>query len=91
MIAILGILAGVVVFSVAGIDDKGQGSACDIDKRTIATAEEAFFAKNGNYATEADLEPDYLSTESKLYDVQTTGTPPTDYTIVLQAGSPCTS
>lgn len=45
VIVILGILAAVVVFAVGGIKDKGQGSACSIDKRTLATAEEAYFAQ----------------------------------------------
>ncbi len=48
VLIILGILAAVVVFSVAGIGDKGQASACKIDTRTMRTAEEAFFASPQN-------------------------------------------
>ena len=33
-----------MVFAVSGIQDKGQTSACKIDTRTIATAEEAYLA-----------------------------------------------
>ena len=87
VIAILGILAGIVVFSVAGISDKGQGSACKIDKRTLATAEEANFAQKGAYATEADLVTNgFLSSQSNLYDVTPVGTAPnfTSYTISPQ-------
>ncbi len=55
VIVILGILAAVVVFAVGGIKDKGQGSACEIDTRTIRTALEANLASKGDYtATPAD-------------------------------------
>jgi prepilin-type N-terminal cleavage/methylation domain-containing protein len=52
VIVILGILAGIVVFAVGGITDKGQDSACKADYKTIQTAEEAYFAKQdtGAYA-----------------------------------------
>lgn len=53
VIVILGILAAVVVFAVGGIKDKGQGSACKIDKRTLQTAEEAYATQNkGDYASQ---------------------------------------
>jgi len=45
VITILGILAGIVVFAVSGISDKGKNSACNAEKNTIQTAEEANFAK----------------------------------------------
>ena len=50
VIVILGILAGVVVFSVSGINDKGEAAAFQTDARTLRTAEEAYFAKYGEYA-----------------------------------------
>jgi general secretion pathway protein G len=46
VIAILGVLAGVVVFSVAGITDNGQTSACKTEASTVRAAEEAFYAKS---------------------------------------------
>jgi general secretion pathway protein G len=46
VIAILGILAGVVVFSVAGITDNGQVAACKTEASTVRAAEEAFYAKS---------------------------------------------
>lgn len=52
VIVILGILAAVVVFAVGGIKDKGGKSACEIDKRTIATAEEAYFSNKSMYANQ---------------------------------------
>ena len=55
VIAILGILAGVVVFSVAGIQDNAQTSACKAEASTVKTAEEAYYAKNKTYGTAAQL------------------------------------
>ncbi len=55
VIIILGILAAVVVFAVGGVGDKGEGAASEINERTLRTAEEAFCANNGRYATEAEL------------------------------------
>lgn len=51
VIVILGILAGVVVFAVSGISDRGTTSACATDKRTIETAIEAYRANNTANAT----------------------------------------
>lgn len=45
VIVILGVLATVVVFSVRGISDRGQDSACNTDARAVATAVEAYFAQ----------------------------------------------
>ena len=45
----------VVVFAVSGINDKGEDSAIAIDSRTLATAEEAFCARNGRYAEMSEL------------------------------------
>ena len=90
VIAILGILSAVVVFAVGGIDDKGQDSACEIDTRTIRTAEEAFFAQpsSGNkYAAESALVPNFLSKESTLHNVRLTpdDTTATGYVITIES------
>lgn len=70
VIVILAILAAVVVFSVGGAGDKGQAAALKTDTRTIATAQEAHCAKNGRYASEADLvAAGFLSEESEYHDV----------------------
>jgi general secretion pathway protein G len=59
VIVILGILATVTVFAVRGITDQGQTSACSADRKTLETAVEAYYAKNGNTlgaaATETEL------------------------------------
>lgn len=47
VIVILGILAGVVVFSVNGIRDTAAENACKTEKRTVQTAVEAYYAENG--------------------------------------------
>ncbi len=49
VIVILGILAAIVVFSVGGITDRGNSSACKATKAATQTAAEAFYAKNGSY------------------------------------------
>ena len=70
VIAILGILAAIVVFSVAGVTDKGQLSACKIDTQTLRTAEEANFAQFTKYDTMANvMKNGFLSTTSTLHDV----------------------
>ena len=88
VITILGILAGIVVFSVAGTGDKGQVAACKTDTATIRSAEEAYYAKNSSYATIAQLQSGgFLSNGSNLHTVTVgTGTTPS-YTISTVAGS----
>jgi prepilin-type N-terminal cleavage/methylation domain-containing protein len=49
VIVILGILAAIVAFSVRGITDRGEESACKAEVKTVATAVEAYYAKNGSY------------------------------------------
>ena len=62
VIVILGVLAGIVVFAVAGITDRGTTAACQADVRTVQTAVEAYHAENGEYPatitalTNADVE-----------------------------------
>jgi general secretion pathway protein G len=49
VIGILGILAGVVVFAVGGITDRGKNSACKSEVTTVQTAIEAYNAKLASY------------------------------------------
>lgn len=53
VIAILGVLSAVAVFSVRGVSDRGQGASCKATRASLATAAEAYFATNGAIA--ADL------------------------------------
>ena len=58
VIVILGVLAGIVVFAVNGITDRGQLSACKAEVKTVEVAQEAHYAKTtpGAYAASvADL------------------------------------
>ena len=55
VIVILGILAGVVIFSVGGVTDTGTTAACKTDLKTVQVAVEAYKAKNGGFP--ADLDP----------------------------------
>jgi prepilin-type N-terminal cleavage/methylation domain-containing protein len=74
VIVILGVLAGIVVFAVGGITDRGDNSACKSDRKTLEVAQEAHFAKNKAYATEAGLvTAKFLRTESSLYNTDATG------------------
>jgi prepilin-type N-terminal cleavage/methylation domain-containing protein len=53
VIVSLGVLAGIVVFAVSGITDRGKTSACSATVKTVQTAGEAYYAKNGSYAADA--------------------------------------
>ncbi|MGH9022520.1 MAG: type II secretion system protein [Acidimicrobiia bacterium] len=78
VVIILGILAAVVVFSVGGVGNSGQESACKIDTRILKTANAAYFAQQredtgkGKYTDQAGLtagdEP-FLSDPSTLHDI----------------------
>jgi prepilin-type N-terminal cleavage/methylation domain-containing protein len=62
VIIILGILAAVVVFSVRGVSDRGQSSACKTSRAATIVAIEAFYAKNGFYpASLSALQPDFIA------------------------------
>src|SRR5436305_8739375 len=54
VIVILGVLAGIVIFAVGGITDKGNVAACKSDIKTVDVAVEAFLAKNGAYPSTLD-------------------------------------
>jgi prepilin-type N-terminal cleavage/methylation domain-containing protein len=49
VIVILGILAAVVVFSVRGITDRGNKSACEATRTAILTGSEAAVAQDGAF------------------------------------------
>ncbi len=85
VIAILGILAGVVVFSVAGVQDNSQVSACKTEASTVRTAEEAYYAKNKSYATGAQLVTAQLLTASPTLVNVTPATPTTSYGLTYTA------
>ncbi|MGH3745559.1 MAG: type II secretion system protein, partial [Mycobacteriales bacterium] len=51
VIVILGILAAIVVFAVGNSTSDAKSSACKADIKTVETADEAFKATTGAYAT----------------------------------------
>jgi prepilin-type N-terminal cleavage/methylation domain-containing protein len=46
VIVILGVLSGIVVFSVSGITGRGAKAACLANVKTVQVAQEAFYAKS---------------------------------------------
>ncbi len=94
VIVILAILSAVVVFSLAGLTDKGQKSACKADYNTLVTAEESHYADPGfgTWVDEGTLQTDkFLASLSPNYALTATGGPPaTGYTIAQQNGK-CTA
>ena len=74
VIIILGVLSSVVVFAVRGAGDKGKAAALATDVQTIKTAQEAYCAKNGQYADGAELVASkFLSEAPTLHNVAPTG------------------
>ena len=57
VIVILGVLAGIVVFAVNGITDRGEVAACKSDIKVVQVASEAYFAKNGKFADQVAKDP----------------------------------
>lgn len=89
VIVILGVLAGIVVFAVGGISDRGEVAACKSDYKTMEVAQEANFAKNKTYAAEATLVTNkFLASISDLYDVASSSA--TAYDIDPTATGGCT-
>ena len=50
VIVILGVLSGIVVFSVSGITSRGKAEACKSTVATVQVAGEASYAQTGTYA-----------------------------------------
>jgi general secretion pathway protein G len=74
-IVILGVLAGIVVFAVSGINDTSKTAACKSDKKNVEVAGEARYANSSPHAYAASIAQ--LKTEGFLHDVPSS----TDYTI----------
>lgn len=95
VIVILGILATVVVFSVRGIKDDGQETACSQHKRAVATAVESYFADHLTSALPTSGPPDaeqyerglvaaqFIRGVSVYYDIAVDGS------LTPETGSPC--
>jgi prepilin-type N-terminal cleavage/methylation domain-containing protein len=63
VIAVLAVLAGIVIFNVVGVANRGKSSACATDIKTVQTASDAFFNDTGGYPVAiTDLVPGYIHT-----------------------------
>lgn len=74
VIIILGVLAAIVVFSVRGITDTGEETACKANYKTVQSALEAYYANDDNntYPTDLDgLVPDFLAENPNSGDAKT--------------------
>jgi general secretion pathway protein G len=101
VIVILGVLAGIVIFAVGGVTDKGDVAACKSDVKTLSVGVEAYKAKNGVYppdlvtlTTDPNkfLRPQASLTGSTLdqasYTITYNGPPGGDFTVTAKAGAP---
>jgi len=80
VIVILGVLSGIVVFSVSGITNRGKTEACNATIRTVQLAEEANYAQKGSYAATTTI----LKTNGFLASAP----PTTEVTITITLGPP---
>lgn len=84
VIVILGVLSGIVVFAVSGIQDRGNAAACKTDKKTVQVAVEAYYAKNGVYPAAGD--PGWLQLTVGVDQLLRDKPAGTGYTITLGVG-----
>ncbi|HEV7205260.1 MAG TPA: prepilin-type N-terminal cleavage/methylation domain-containing protein [Jatrophihabitans sp.] len=100
VIVILGVLAGIVVFAVSGINDNSKASACKSDVKNVEVAGEAYYAQNKAYPTtaadaQAKLVPGYLhswptgTTIGWTYTAASGGTPASFAVTGNNGGSTC--
>lgn len=84
VIVILGVLAGIVVFAIGGINDRGNDAACKADSKTIEVAQEAYYSKFTAYAgsVTALKNANFLKDESTMHATSTSG--------VVTPIAPCT-
>jgi general secretion pathway protein G len=81
VIVILGVLATVALFAVAGVTDKGQTTACASEHRTLDGAESAYSAEQATFGTMAQLvSAGRLRNTSTLFTVSVNGAGD-DYTL----------
>jgi general secretion pathway protein G len=63
VIAVLAVLAGIVIFNVTGVANRGALSACKTDLKTIQTASDAYKNDTNGYpASVGAMVPAYLHT-----------------------------
>lgn len=80
VIAVLGVLSGVVVFSMGTMTDQAEQHACAADERALRTAMEAYAVTSGGYVDEDELvAAGQLDSPSSSHEVVLAGD---DYSIV---------
>ena len=89
VIVILGVLAGIVVFAVSGINDNSKDSACKSDKKNVEIATESYYAQNKAYpsGSDSDARIKVLTDANFLREAPST----TNYTITLAANGKVTA
>jgi prepilin-type N-terminal cleavage/methylation domain-containing protein len=94
VIVLLGVLATIVAFSVRGITERGDDSACGADARTLTQAAEVYMAQEGVSALPSIgisanryelylVDQGYIKQVSTKYDLAADGT-------LATTGTPCT-
>jgi general secretion pathway protein G len=92
VIAILAILAGIVVFAVSGVQDKGSTAANKTTCSVLQTAEEAYYANNSSYAIGATAQDTlktagFLHTSNPAFSIVAPVAPDVGYTITGPNGN----
>ena len=89
VIVILGVLSGIVVFSVSGITNNSAKVACKADVNIVQVASEAYYAQNSAYASAID---DATHTSTTLVGAKLLkSVPPTSEGITLSAAGAVSS
>jgi general secretion pathway protein G len=97
VIVILGVLSGIVVFSVSGITSRGKTEACKSTVSTVQVAGEAYYAQKGSYApdtatltTAGFLQPPALGIKDVTYTVvAAAGNTPASMTVTAGTTGSC--
>jgi len=85
VIAVLAVLAGIVIFNVTGVANRGKTAACNTDSKSIQTAVDAYNNDNNTYPTlggaagdviQGDVVPTYIHTwpAEKVWAIDGSGT-----------------
>jgi general secretion pathway protein G len=91
VIVILGVLSGIVVFSVSQFNDKGKLSACKADLKSVEIATEAFYAQNQQYPKASTTTPGHWNDQLVPAYLKEAPTTTNGYTISLDAAGKVSS
>ncbi|HEY7927275.1 MAG TPA: type II secretion system protein [Candidatus Dormibacteraeota bacterium] len=74
VIAVLAVLAGIVIFNVAGVNQRGSLAACQTDLKSVQTASDAYYNDQSPHAYPGSLDalvPAYLHTKPPATEIGT--------------------